>query len=186
MSAAPDAPTGGPPTVRPEVDLGALVIPAVLVAIGTFLLVGNLTMDVAGEEGGLFGPKAFPWIVLVLCYGVAALMAIEVLRPKPVVVSSDPGDEADSILDHEDIDTDKSNWRSVGIVVGGVLLFAVTLEPLGWLIAGTALFAIVAFGLGARNALGSLLGGLGMTAAIQVLFSGFLGIHIPPGLLGVM
>lgn len=183
MSAAPDAPTGGPPAVRPGVDLGGLVIPVVLAVIGTFLLVGNLTMDVAGE-GGLFGPRAFPWIVLVLCYAVAALMAVEVLRPKPVTVSSDPGDEADSILDHEDIDTGKSNWRSVAIVVGGVLLFAVTLEPLGWLIAGTALFAVVAFGLGARSPLGSLLGGLGMTAAIQVLFSGFLGIHIPPGILG--
>lgn len=183
MSAAPDTPTGGESTVRPRPDLGGLVIPAVLVVIATFLLVGTLTMDVAGE-GGLFGPKAFPWIVLGLCYVVAALMTLDVLRPTPVVVSSDPGDEADSILDHEDIDTDKSNWRSVGIVVGGVVLFAVTLEPLGWLIAGTALFAIVAFGLGARNPLGSLIGGLGMTAAIQVLFSGFLGIHIPPGILG--
>lgn len=183
MSAAPDAPTGGSPTVRREVDLGGLVIPLVLAAIGTFLLVGNLTMDVAGE-GGLFGPKAFPWIVLVLCYAVAALMAIEVLRPRPVAVSSDPGDEADTILDHEAVDTGVSNWRSVGIVIGGVLLFAVALEPIGWLIAGTALFAIVAFGLGARSPLGSFLGGLGMTAAIQVLFSGFLGIHIPPGILG--
>lgn len=182
MSAASDVPSGTR-TVRPAVDRGGLIIPVVLAALGTFLVAGILTMDVAGE-GGPFGPKAFPWIVAALCYAVAALMAVEVLRPRPVVVTSDPGDEVDAILDAEVEQPGASNWRSFGIVVGGVLLFALTLEPLGWLITGTALFAIVSFGLGARSPWGCLVGGLGMSAAIQVVFSGFLGIHVPPGILG--
>lgn len=164
-------------------DLGALVIPAVLVVLGVALVVGNITMDVAGEDGGLVGPQAFPWLVAALCLAVAGLMSWQVLRP-PVPVTADPGDEADEILDHEPEPVTRSNWRSIGIVVGGVLLFIVALNPIGWLISATLMFAIVATGLGARAPLVSLLGGLGLASAIQIVFGGLLGIHVPPGILG--
>lgn len=167
----------------PRRDLGALVIPAVLLAVGLMLLVGNLTMDVAGDDAGLVGPQAFPWLVTGLCLVVAGLMTWQVLQP-PVVSDADPGDEADEILDHEPPEPARSNWRSIGIVVGGVLLFIVALEPVGWLISGTLLFAIVAFGLGARTHVASLIGGLGIAAAIQVAFGALLGISIPAGILG--
>ena len=65
-----------------------------------------------------------------------------------------------------------------------MLLFVALLQPLGWLIAGSLLFAVVGFGLGARSPLGLVLGGVGMTSAIQIVFSGFLGIHVPAGILG--
>lgn len=168
---------------RPRRDLGALVIPAVLVSVGVMLLVGNLAMDVAGDASGLVGPQAFPWLVTGLCFVVAVLMTWQVLRPH-VPADADPGDEADEILDGDPPEPVRSNWRSVGIVVGGVLLFIVALEPIGWLISGTLLFAIVAFGLGARQHVASLVGGLGIASAIQVAFSGLLGINVPSGILG--
>lgn len=180
MSAAPDTTTA---TVRPKVDLGALIIPAVVAAVGVFLVAGILGMRVAGD-GGLFGPKAFPWIVAVLCFVVATLMTVEVLRPHPVTVTADPGDEADAILDLAPPEPEASNWRSLLIVAAGVLLFIALLQPLGWLIAGSLLFAVVGFGLGARSPLGLVLGGVGMTSAIQIVFSGFLGIHVPAGIFG--
>ncbi|MFT4127736.1 MAG: tripartite tricarboxylate transporter TctB family protein [Gordonia sp. (in: high G+C Gram-positive bacteria)] len=178
MSDKSESPTTG----APARDLGALVIPAVLVVVGVLLVSGIVTMDVAGE-GGLFGPQMFPWVVAVLCFVVAAAMTVTIVRPAPPPETADPGDEVDAILDAEPEQV-ASNWRSVGIVVGGVVLFIVLLEPVGWLISATLLFAIVAFGLGARNHLASLLGGLGMASVIQLAFSGFLGIHVPPGILG--
>lgn len=115
MSSAPDTTTA---TVRPKVDLGALIIPAVVAAVGVFLVAGILGMRVAGD-GGLFGPKAFPWIVAVLCFVVATLMTVEVLRPHPVTVTADPGDEADAILDLAPPEPEASNWRSLLIVAAG-------------------------------------------------------------------
>lgn len=165
-------------------DLGALVIPAVLVVIGGFLVSGILTMDEAGE-GGAFGPKTFPAIVATLCFVVAALMAVSILRSSGAAIeSADPGDEADLILDADAPAPEGSNWQAVSIVVGGVILFIVMLQPIGWLISATVLFVIVSYGLGARNLVASLLGGLGMAALIQLAFSALLGIHIPPGILG--
>ncbi|MEE4024761.1 tripartite tricarboxylate transporter TctB family protein [Gordonia sp. PKS22-38] len=171
------------PSASPRRDYGELIIPAVLVLVGTVVIAGIVTMDEAGD-GGLFGAKAFPWIVAGLCYVVAILMAVSVFRPTPRPQSADPGDEADLILDHGHAPAEASNWRSVVIVVGGVLLFILILEPIGWLISGTLLFAIVAVGLGARNHIASVLGGLGIASVIQLAFSGLLGIYIPPGILG--
>jgi putative tricarboxylic transport membrane protein len=164
-------------------DLGALVIPAVVLVVGVALVIGNVTMEVRGDGEGIVGPQGFGWLVAGLCFAIAVLMTLQILRP-PAPVSADPGDEADEILDHEPDAPARSNWRSIGIVVGGVVLFIVALEPVGWLISATLMFAIVAFGLGARNHVASLLGGLGMAAAIQLVFSGLLGIHVPAGILG--
>lgn len=70
---------------------GALVVPAILAALGVFLTYGTLTMQVVGD-GGLFGPTTMPWIVAVLCFVVAALLAFDILRPRR---SSTPGTRRD-------------------------------------------------------------------------------------------
>ncbi|PWD51864.1 tripartite tricarboxylate transporter TctB family protein [Serinibacter arcticus] len=163
--------------------LGALIIPVVLLAVGITLVTGILTMDEAGD-GGLFGPKAFPWLIAALCLVVATLMTVQVLLPSTPPPTADPGDEADEILDGDPDLPEGTNWRGVAIVVGGILLFILLLQPVGWLISATLLFAVVAVGMGARNHLVSLGAGLGLAAAIQLVFGGLLGIHIPPGILG--
>lgn len=109
---------------------------------------------------------------------------LQVLRPGSGEPTADPGDEADEILDGEPDAPDGTNWRAVLIVVGGVLLFILILEPIGWLISATLLFGVVAAGMGARNHAVSLVAGLGLAAVIQLMFSALLGIHIPPGILG--
>lgn len=163
--------------------LGALIIPVVLLVVGIALVTGIVTMEETGD-GGVFGPKAFPWLIAALCFVVAALMTLQVLRPSAATPTADPGDEADEILDGEPEAPAGTNWRAVIIVVAGVLLFILMLEPIGWLISATLLFGIVAAGMGARNHAVSLVAGLGLAAAIQLVFSGLLGIYIPPGILG--
>ncbi|QFG68183.1 tripartite tricarboxylate transporter TctB family protein [Ornithinimicrobium pratense] len=157
----------GPPAER---DLSAVIIPAVLVAIGGLLIYGTATMTEAGD-GGLFGAKTFPRIVAGLCFVVALAMVADIVRPRRLLVVEDEPREA-------------SNWPALLTVFGGLLFFILTLEWLGWLIAATILFAAVAIGLGNRRYLSCLLGGLVLASVIQITFSGILEISLPSGLLG--
>lgn len=187
-----DAPEDGPAT--PRRDLGALIIPVVMVATGTYLVVGNLTMEEAGD-GGAFGAQTFPWIVAAMCYALAVVLTIQALRPSTQAGGSPTDIErADSREDSsedsgEDSSVDearpaRSNYRAVLTVVGAFLIFILGLNYLGWLISATLLFALVAVGLGNRSYLTCLLAGLGQAAAIQILFSGLLGVALPAGFLG--
>lgn len=157
-------------TAPPERDLTALIIPVVLVAVGAFLLYGTATMDEAGD-GGLFGAKTFPRIVAGLSLLVALAMTIDILRPKQV-----PTDEAAA--------PEAGNWQALGTVVGALVFFILTLEWLGWLIAATVLFTLVAIGLGNRRYLSCLLGGIAIASVTQIVFSGFLEINLPSGIIG--
>lgn len=154
----------------PERDLTALVIPAVLVAVGAFLVYGTATMNEAGD-GGLFGAKTFPRIVAALCFVVALAMVADIVRPRRV--QADESEPAES-----------SNWPALATVIGGLVFFILTLERLGWLIAATVLFTVVAIGLGNRRYLSCVLGGLALASVIQIVFSGLLEISLPPGILG--
>ncbi|HZG89321.1 MAG TPA: tripartite tricarboxylate transporter TctB family protein [Pseudonocardia sp.] len=179
---------------------GALIVPAVLVALGIFLVVGTVGMDVVGD-GGVFGPTAMPWAVAVLCFVVAAALAVDILRPRPEYdTPTDPPStpvEADTEADTgagagTGADTgaepapepETVNARAVGIAVGGVAGFIVVLPWLGWILSATLLFTTVAIALGNRRYPTCLLAGLAVASVIQIVFSGLLGISLPAGFVG--
>lgn len=157
------------PGQRTRKSRGALVIPLVLLALGVFLVVGTTTMDEVGD-GGLFGARTFPWIVAVLCFAMAAAMTVDILRP---ALPGAPTETQDDI-----------NWAAVGTSVGGVVVFIVSLQWLGWILSATLLFTIVAVGLGNRRYLTCVLVGLAVASIIQLVFSGFLGVSLPAGIVG--
>jgi putative tricarboxylic transport membrane protein len=154
----------------PERDLTALIIPAVLMVVGAFLVYGTATMTEAGA-GGLFGAKTFPRIVAGLCFVVALAMVADIARPRRLSAEEAEPREA-------------SNWSALATVIVGVVFFILSLEWLGWLIASTVLFAVVAIGLGNRRYLSCVLGGLALASVIQIIFSGILEINLPSGILG--
>ena len=202
---------------------GALVVPAILVALGIFLLYGTLTMEVVGD-GGLFGPTTMPWIVAVLCFVVAAGLAFDILRPRPEYDGASAGgapaavpaggagaaaggtdDDASAATAHTDVDRgspdgegsgseasgdtvtdapDVVNATAVLTAVGGVAAFIVVLPWLGWILAATGLFTALAAALGNRRWFPVVLAGLALASAIQVVFSGLLGISLPAGFVG--
>lgn len=164
----------------------ALVVPAVLVVLGVFLVVGTSTMDVVGE-GGLFGPTVMPWAVAVICFVVAVLLAVDILRPRPGVepvfgprepVARDARDGDDEAA------PDTVNAKAVGVAVSGVVVFIAALPWLGWILSATLLFTAVAVALGNRRYLTVVLAGLGVASVIQIVFSGLLGISLPAGFVG--
>lgn len=168
---------------------GALVVPAILAALGVFLTYGTLTMQVVGD-GGLFGPTTMPWIVAILCYVVAALLAFDILRPRPefdapapAAAGSGDGDVEGAAAGDPPADTGV-NAPAVLTAVGGVAAFIVVLPYLGWILSATGLFVAVAAALGNRRWPAMALGGLAVSSAVQVVFSMLLGISLPAGFVG--
>lgn len=168
---------------------GALVVPAILAALGIFLTYGTLTMQVVGD-GGLFGPTTMPWIVAILCYVVAALLAFDILRPRPEFDAPAPaaagtGDGDGDGAAGGDVPADTGvNAPAVLTAVGGVAAFIVVLPYLGWILSATGLFVAVAAALGNRRWPAMALGGLAVSSAVQVVFSMLLGISLPAGFVG--
>lgn len=61
-----------------------LLVPLILGAFSTYLLIGILTMDVA-EDVDPPGPQFFPMIIMIAGYAITVLLAIAIIRnPEPV------------------------------------------------------------------------------------------------------
>ena len=185
----------GVPT-RPAPVRGVLVIAAVLVVIAGLLIYGNLTMKVANP--GPFGPQAFPWIVAVVCLGAAALIVVEQIRHPRDVPSRPPQDSFSGVsVVHDPFDksvgpqqkvdaavpAEGVNWAKLGSALGAMIVFTIILEPVGWLISATLLFAAMSLSLGGKKPGPALIMGLGLASVIQVVFSGMLGMTLPAGIL---
>lgn len=154
----------------------ALIIPAFLVGVAAFLIYGMADMDLRGNDE-LFGPRAFPAITAAVCVAVAALLTLSIVRHREIpefMVGEDgrlrPGTA--------------SNWPAVATALGSLVLFVLLLPTAGWIIAGAAVFWGLTVALGNRRYVFNLLVGLAMASIMQIVFSGLLGLSLPPGLLG--
>jgi putative tricarboxylic transport membrane protein len=149
-----------------------LVLPLIMTAFSTYLLHGILTMEV--PEGTDFpGPRFFPGILMVAGYLLAALLLLHYLR------SPEPAEEL-SDRTHRTY----TDWSAVAWAVGGFLLFALTLEFLGWILAAALLFWCVARGVGSKRHLFDISLALVLSSAIYLTFGVGLGLNLPSGILG--
>ena len=137
--------------------LGLLAVSATYLAAAT---------AIAAPEGGYatVGPRAFP---LAIGIGLAAVAVRIGLRPEPRVGP-----------------TPAADWRAAWPSVLCFLIYAVLLEPAGYLPATTAFIAVEARLLGSRRWRRDLAASVVVAASIYVLFGSLLGIRLPPGLLG--
>lgn len=149
-----------------------LVVPAVTAAFSTYLLVGAITMEI--PDGTDFpGPAFYPLLLVVAGYVLSALLALHYLRtPETPEELSDR-----SWRTHSD-------WTAVVWCAGGFLVFALTLEFLGWILAAALLFWAVTRGFGSRRPLFDLTLALFVSSAIYLAFSVGLDLTLPSGVLG--
>lgn len=178
MSTADPASTTVPQPQHRWAGRSALVVPAVLVAVGVFLVYGILDMQVT-DDTELFGPKAFPSIVAGACFLVAVLLAVSIVRNPEV---PEPHVDAGGRVDTGTV----SNWRATGITVGSFVLFALLLQPVGWIVSAALVFWGVTVGLGSTRYVFNLLVGLAIASIMQLVFAGLLGLNLPPGIFGVL
>lgn len=158
---------GPAPRTRPWVQLA---LPAALVAVGVVGVLDARSITVPTSASSV-GPRAFPYAVGALLVVTGVLVAIDVLRGHRGEVDQT-----------EDVDADRSvDWRAVLGVTASFVALVVLLEPLGWPVAGTALFTGVAMSLGARSWWRTLVVAILLALLVQVVFTRALGLYLPAG-----
>lgn len=179
----------------PSVGFGhgrsGLVVPLILAAFSTYLLIGVLTMEVP-EGTDPPGPTFFPTIVLVAGYAIAVLLALRILKtPEPA--------EPATFGEHDDVSEEErraaeeaaavqyptfTDWRCVAWAVGGFLAFAALLQFAGWILSAALLFWCVARAMDSRTPLRDVAVGLTVSSIVYLAFGVALGLNLPSGLIG--
>jgi putative tricarboxylic transport membrane protein len=183
--------------------MAELVVPAILVAVAVFLIIGTATM-VEPPSVQRPGPAFFPGIIIGLLLIMAVLHTVQTLRTVRARRAGLLQDEQEAHLDAdgdpiEEIPPDPppgrepwpagavTDWRAVLTVLGSLVAFMVLLRPVGWIVAAGVLFWGVAYALGSRRPVFDVSVALVMSSVIQLTFGYLLGLNLPAGFLaGVM
>ncbi|MCT7660143.1 tripartite tricarboxylate transporter TctB family protein [Mycobacterium deserti] len=154
-------------------DKAQYLVCAVLVAVGAFLIYGAVSLEPGFAKVDPVGPKAFPMVIGIVLILLAIVLAVAI--PRGSMGEADAG---------EDIDPDApSDWRTVGLLVGVFIVVIVLVEPLGWVIMSTFLFAAAATILGNRHYVRNIAIGVVLALVSFYAFYSGLGIPLPAGIL---
>lgn len=148
---------------------GEAAITVGLFAVGVFTLVETTSITVPGSANVL-GPRAFPYAVGVLLVGASVALAVSLLRGQHG--HAEEGEDVDAGA--------RTDWVTVAKLVASFAGLVLLVEPLGWPIAATLLFAGTAWALGARIVRAAVIGAV-LNVAIHVLFVQVLGLFLPAG-----
>lgn len=177
-----------------------LIVTAILLALAIALTIGTVTMDVRGDT--VPGPQFFPTLVCILLYALVVVHAISVLRTRRFPQGADPrsddfspemlaefgGTERDTVLGS----TGKrsratgrvraySDWKTIGLIVGGAAAFIITLPALGWVIASAGLYWVVCKALGSQRPVFDVGVSLLFSSITYLAFNVGLGLNLPAG-----
>lgn len=149
-----------------------LVLAGLLLALGGFVLVETVTIDVPANANSI-GPRFFPTVVGSLLLLVGLWLTVDVLR-------GGAGDMEAA----EDIDLSRSSdWRTLALLSAVFLGHAAVLEVLGFAVAGSLLFFGVGAVLGSRRWARDAAVSVVLATAVYVVFGRLLGVGLPAGLL---
>lgn len=158
--------------VVPKRNFGEVALSALLLLLGLYLIVDARSITVPGSSNTV-GPRFFPYVVGGATVLVGALLLIRVLRG-----DQGPAEEG------EDIDPEaKTSWRSVAIIAVAFLAHALLINVVGWPLAVTSMFGVVAWALGARGIIRPLVAGGIASVIIWLIFVKALGVVLPGGIL---
>jgi putative tricarboxylic transport membrane protein len=153
----------------------ALLMPGVLAAFATYLVVGIVTMEVP-PNAAFPGPQFFPGVIAIGLYVLAVILGIGAVR---ALGATDASPDAETGERAVGVD-----WRSFAWVVGSFLAFTVLLGVLGWIVAAALLFTGVSRGFGQRNLWFALFVGATISSLSYIAFDMGLGLSLPSGILG--
>lgn len=143
-----------------------------VIGLGVFFAVGAFSVNVDPGYARV-GPRFFPFLVAGGLIVVGGLMLVAALRGQ----RTEPAAE-------EDADPDAPpSYAAFGWISLGIVLDIVLLNPLGFVIASSVLFACTARGFRSTNPVRDLLGGLMLSLVAYVVFTRGLGLSLPPGVL---
>jgi putative tricarboxylic transport membrane protein len=159
--------------VAKTVDKAQYIVCVVLVAVGAFLIYDALSLEAGFAKVDPVGPKLFPIAIGSILIVLAVVLAVAIQRGS--VGEADAGEDVDP--------NTPGDWRTVGLLVGLFVAVIVLVNPLGWAIAGTLLFAGAATILGNRHYVRNIVIGAVLAVASFYAFYSGLGIPLPAGIL---
>jgi putative tricarboxylic transport membrane protein len=170
-AAGPPAGQPAPPDrAGPGRDNGELAMAVVLALLGLYLVLdaGNITIP---GSSNTVGPRFFPYAVGALTVLTGLALAFRVLRG-----DRGPADES------EDVDPEAgTSWRAVGVIAVAFLAHALLINVIGWPLAVTLMFAVVASALGAVGIVRPLLAGGITSVVVWIVFVKALNVALPGG-----
>jgi len=155
------------------IDKAQYIVCVVLVVVGAFLIYDALSLEAGFAKVDPVGPKIFPIAIGSILIVLAVVLAIAI--PRGSIGEADAGEDVDP--------NTPGDWRTVGLLVGLFVAVIVLVNPLGWVIAGTLLFAGAATILGNRHYVRNIVIGAAMAVASFYAFYSGLGIPLPAGIL---
>jgi putative tricarboxylic transport membrane protein len=166
-------PTAVSAVVGEELELGRanpdaallkqLIMPAILLAFATYLLVGAVLLIVRALRERA---EAFAGLE-------RSAAEIELLTDEEIAALDDGGAKRVGV-----------DWGSLAWIVASFIGFALLLPVLGWVVAAALLFWCVAWAFGSRRPVFNLVVGLTASSIAYIAFDMLLGLTLPSGVLG--
>jgi putative tricarboxylic transport membrane protein len=170
--ATPSDPLPSPSPVR-RPDVGEVLLALGSAAFGA-AVIWQTTQIRLTPAYAMVGPRAIPNIVGVGLVAVGLWLLVE------AVTGRGAGPAAGS----EDVDLSlPTDWRAVGLVALALVAYLVLIEPAGFVVASTLLFAGAAFAMGSRRPARDAALGLLLALALYLGFTRGLGLDLPAGVL---
>ena len=153
-------------TTKQTIAGAGLAIGLGLIAIASVIGFDTMQMQVPPSYARV-GPQIFPYIIAIGLAITGAHIAWKSYRG---------GDE---VID----EVEPTDWKSVGIIVVGLIAHMNLLKPLGFVPAGLILFMSVAFAFGSRRYGRDAIVGFLLALFAYLGFTYGLGLQLPPGIL---
>lgn len=157
-------------------EKGSLGLHVAAVAALLFSAVMLYRAILIGAEGG-FGPEGSGFFPLIVTAGLLFFSALFVLQ---TTLRPDT-----ALQEHTAEEAEATNWRTVGLAIVCLLVYAFLLAPLGYVIATTLFFPVVARVFGSRRWVRDIIIGLVASLILFIGFTQLLGVRLPAGLLEV-
>ena len=156
-----------------RVDRAQFLVCGLFAAIGTFVIVDAMRLGNAYTKVDPLGPKFVPIVIGSAMLACAAVFAVAILRGSTGIAE-----------EGEDIDlSEPSDWRTVGLLVSVFGVTIVVINPFGWPLTATFLFAASAIILGNKHYLRNIAIGAALAFTSFYAFYVGLGIPLPAGIL---
>jgi putative tricarboxylic transport membrane protein len=159
--------------VARTVDKAQYIVCVVLIAVGAFLIYDAASLEAGFAKVDPVGPRLFPIAIGAILIVLAIILAVAI--PRGSVGEADAGEDVDP--------NTPGDWRTVGLLVGLFVAVILLVNPLGWAIAGTLLFAGAATILGSKHYIRNVAIGVVLALASFYAFYSGLGIPLPAGIL---
>lgn len=157
------APTGG---------WGEWAVAVAIGAAGITVLVDGLLQKPSMSASGV-GADFLPKIIGPLLIVLAIALVVQLFRGKYGEPEQAEGD----------VDLRTTRWVPLAVTVAALVTFVFAVEPVGYIVTATVVFWIIAWAMGARKYLTSLLIGFILATIIYFVFTRLLSIHLPAGFL---